>query len=195
MKYLQKTEAPEGKVGNHRIERFTVSEDESKLDQLRGLFGGRGRYTPPGTYTRLRRDGSWGCTVVMSDTPDELRDHYSAVTAAKGHCLIHGLGLGIVAEACLRKDDVTKVTVIELSREVIQLIGPYLFETWGERIEIVNADALTWKAPKGERYGMVWHDIWDTICADNLDAMKLLHRRYGRRTDWQGSWARYLCER
>ena len=196
---LEKTEAPEGAVGEHRVERFTVSKDESSFDQLRAAIGGSGRYTIPGTYTRLMRGdvpaGRWGSTVVMSDTPDEMRDHYSAVRMATGHCLIHGLGLGIVAEACLRKDDVTKVTVIELSSEVIQLIGPYLVEKWGERIEIIEADALTWKAPKGTRFGMAWHDIWDNICGDNLDDMKRLHRRYGRRVEWQGSWARHLCER
>jgi hypothetical protein len=34
----------------------------------------------------------------------------------------------------------------------------------------------------------VWHDIWLDLCTDNLEGMGKLHRKYGRRTDWQGSW-------
>lgn len=194
---LQKTDVPEGRTENWAIGRFTVSEDASSMDRLQGLFGGTGRYTPPGDYTRLCRISEKRSfnNVVMSDTPDELRDHWSPVLEAHGHCLVHGLGLGIVAEACLRKEDVSKVTVIELESEVIGLVAPYLREKWGDRIEIIEANCLEWKPPKGVRYGMVWHDIWDSMCEDNLGDMHKLHRRYGRRTDWQGSWGRWWCER
>ena len=193
MNYLEKTNIPESERGQFRIERFTVSDEEAKFDALRGCIGGGGfgRSVPAGGYTRLMRGG----TLVMSDTPDELRDHRWAVSQAKGDCLIHGLGLGIVAEACLRKPEVTSVTVIEISSDVIDLVKPYLMDKWSEKLAIVQGDALSWKPHKGAKFGMVWHDIWDDICSDNLDEIKKLHRRYGRRTDWQGSWARELCER
>lgn len=42
---------------------------------------------------------------------------------------------------------------------------------------------------------MVWHDVWDYIDANNLTQMHALHRKYGRRADWQGSWCRDQCER
>jgi hypothetical protein len=64
----------------------------------------------------------------------------------------------------------------------------------GQRCEVVCSSALDYKPPKGVTYGAVWHDIWDAICVDNLDEMKKLHRKYGRRADWQGSWCRYECE-
>ncbi len=196
---LKKTEAPEAAVGEHRIERFTVNMVEAAEHQLQcAISWQRGRGIKPGTYTRLVRGqgaaGSFNATVVMSDTSAEINDHYDPVRESHGICLIHGLGLGIVAEACLRKDEVEKVIVIEKSEEVIELIGSYLEDKWGERIEIIQADCLEWEPPKGVRFGMVWHDIWDHICEDNLEDMKRLHRRYGRRSDWQGSWARELCE-
>lgn len=131
----------------------------------------------------------------MSDTPDEIRDLYPIVWKAQGHVLINGLGLGVVLQACLQKEDVTRATVIEISPDVIALVAPHYREKYGDRFEVIQADALAWKPPKGVRYGAVWHDIWDTICWENLESMKLLHRRYGRRADWQGSWCRYLCER
>lgn len=112
--------------------------------------------------------------------------------------LVNGLGLGIVAKACLEKTNkkghrlfyaVEKITVIEKSADVIHLVGPS-YEKYGDRIEIINADALEYKPPKGVRYNVVWHDIWDNICSDNWETMKVLHRKYGRICEWQGSWCR-----
>ena len=128
----------------------------------------------------------------MSDTPDEKRGHYRFVWSAKGHVLINGLGLGMVLGAVLQNPAVTKATVVEISPDVIALVAPSYRDP---RVSIVCGDALTIEIEKGAKFGAVWHDIWDNICADNLEAMKTLHRRYGRRAEWQGSWARHLCER
>jgi hypothetical protein len=85
--------------------------------------------------------------------------------------------------------------VIEMSPDVISLVADFYRTKFGDKAEIIEADALTWKPPKGSFYGAVWHDIWPSISADNLPEMHALHRRYGRRCDWQGSWARGFCER
>ncbi len=191
MNYLQKTDIPEGQSGDWRIECFTVSEDNARLFNLRAAINGyEHRGIKPGRYTKLTHHGD----IVMSDTPAELNDHYELVRQAKGQVLINGLGLGIVTEACLRKLDVQHVTVIELSEDVIRLVGTYLKEQWGNRLTIIHDNAFTWQPPKGIKYNAVWHDIWPTICADNKEAMAMLHRRYGKRARWQGSWARYEVE-
>lgn len=187
---LQKTELPEQESGPWRIERFTVSKEKADSFNLHLMFSGQGaRRVEPGTYTRLIHED---CSEpMMSDTPAEMRDHMEAVYAAKGHCLIMGLGLGVVTEACLRKPEVDFVTVIELDPDIIGMVEPYLIDRWGDdRLEIIQADALEWRPPKDARYGMAWFDIWPTICEDNLDDMKLLTRRFGRKADWKGSWAR-----
>jgi hypothetical protein len=44
-------------------------------------------------------------------------------------------------------------------------------------MELVNLPEMS----KGKRYDMVWHDIWDDICSDNLEGMAKLHRKYGDR--------------
>jgi len=184
--HIPKVTVPEGVSGCWAVERFTVTEHGSMMSYITG----RGRGTPQGEYTRL----TCGRCVVMSDTPDEMRDHWQAVRNARGECLIHGLGLGMVVNACLLKPEVSKVTVIELEPDVIALVADHYRGLFGDRVEIVQADALTWEPPKNTRYNMVWHDIWPDICADNLDEMKRLHRRYGRRSDWQGSWSRNLLQ-
>ena len=72
------------------------------------------------------------------------------------------------------------------------MVTPYIKD---KRVTIINADAFEWKPPKDQRYDVVWHDIWDNICGDNLPEMTKLHRKYGKKTDWQGSWCKYECKR
>jgi len=180
---------PEGQVGPWRVERWVMTETDAWASSLRAALNPQRPYraVPVGTYTKLTHNGS----TIMSDTPDELRDFQMAVLNAKGHILINGLGLGCVVISCLRRPEVETATVIEIDPNVIALIGPHIID---DRLTIINGDAFQYKPPKGQRYQMVWHDIWDTICSDNLPQMHQLHRKYGRRTDWQGSWSRELCE-
>jgi hypothetical protein len=187
-----KVNIPEGESGPWKVSRFEVTAEAAAIERARAMFSfsSRGRGVPEGTYTRLTRNGN----TIMSDTPDEIRDHREAIRRASGHCLVNGLGLGMVASAMLAKPEVEHVTVIELSEDVIKLVGTHLQERFGDRLTIIQADAYEYKPPKGEKYDVVWHDIWDDLCTDNLEGMHKLHRKYGRRAVWQGSWSRELCE-
>jgi len=181
---MLKVTLPEMRQGAWKIDHFTVTGKEFQ--------GFSSRTVPPGTYTRLTRGG----TLVMSDTPDEMRDHLPIVQHATGSVLLNGLGLGMVLKNILENSNmihVTDVTVIEIDRDLIGLVGPY-YSLRDKRVSVICADALTYKPPKGKRYNAVWHDIWDDICTTNLDQMKYLHRKYGSKADWQGSWCRGLCE-
>lgn len=190
MNHPYQVDLPEGASGSWKVSRFTVSEEAAKLERMRSLFSG-GRGVPAGTYTSLTRNGQ----VIMSDTPDEIRDHRGAIFQAKGRCLVAGLGIGMVARAMLMKPEVTHVTIVEQSPDVIKLVAPWLTSQFPGRVTIVEADILSWQPPKGEKWDAAWFDIWDDICADNLDEMKTLHRRFARRVAWKGSWAREQCER
>lgn len=181
-----KVSVPEGESNDWKIERFTVSEDDETLERLRAMMHRTRRYARAGNYTRLMRRFD----VIMSDTHDEIRDHFEVIHRAHGNCLINGLGLGMVLQAIARKPEVERVTVIELSSDVISLAAPHYRAMFGNKIEIIQADAYEYKPERGSHFGVVWHDIWDFICEDNLEGMKRLHRKYGRLTDWQGSWER-----
>ena len=185
-----KVDVPEGQVGDWKVERFTVTKPEADLFNTRAMYSysERGNYILPGDFTRLiqRRAG-----VVMSDTMSEIRDHLGPIHKAHGRCLVNGLGLGMVVGAMLEKAEVDHVTVVELSPEVIALVAPhYLGRYGGARLEVVEADAFAHKPPRGVRYDVVWHDIWMHATTDNLPTMTKLHRKYGRRCDWQDSWKR-----
>ncbi len=186
---IPKVSVPEGKIGKWSVERFVIGPDTPGLL----WYAARGISMPHGEYTRLRCEGRDG--VTMSDTPTEMDQHLAFVHSAKGHVLINGLGLGMALSAILlpdRKRPVDKVTVVEIEQDIIDLVGPHYLND--PRVEIIHASAFDYQPPNGVRYGAVWHDIWDSICSENLDEMKTLHRRYGRRTDWQGSWGREECE-
>lgn len=179
--------APDGKspCGTVKIDTFTVSEEDARFHNIRSR--GRGSINA-GTYKRLMINGD----TVMSNTPMEIRTNRGAYFAAKGRVLINGLGLGMLVEKMLTKDEVEHITVIEKNPEVIALVGP-VFEG-NERVTIVEADAFEYQPPKGETYQLVWHDIWTFITSDNLPEMHKLHRKYGRRAEKQMSWAREECE-
>lgn len=192
---------PEATVGNWRIERFQVSEADEKFGRMRALFSSssRGRYVPAGTYTRLVT-GEPGASLwngpMMSDTPDEIADHLEAIRRAGrsgGDCLVNGLGLGMVARAML-EEGAASVTAVEIDADIIALVAPHLQAAYGEQFRVVHADSLAWRPATGQRWSVVWHDIWPTICPDHLPEMHHLHRKYGRRCDWQGSWSRSIIE-
>ena len=185
-----KVDLPIGKSNNWSIEHFEVSTKDADFERIGSMFNG-GRGVPAGKYTALKRNGQ----TIMSDTPDEIRDILPMVRNATGNILINGLGMGVVLKACLDNKKVTRVTVLENSLDVIYLVGKYYEDKYGDRLTIVFGDAFDYKPPVNVRYGAVWHDIWDNICGDNLPDMHKLHRKYGRRTDWQGSWCRRMCER
>jgi hypothetical protein len=184
--YLEKVKLPEGQSGKWKVQKFTIDATGAMLSAFHYI----GRAAKPGDYTRLICEGRG---IIMSDTPAEQLDHLNAVRNAKGSCLINGLGIGMVLKNILLKKEVTDVTVIELEQDVIDLVAPTYLKD--KRVTIINASAYDYKPPKGKRYGMVWHDIWDTISTDNLPEMGRLHRKYGRIADWQDSWAKYECQR
>lgn len=189
MSIIEQVTVPEGKCGDWTIERFEITKHAAMIGSIRAMQDGRG-VVKPGFYTALKhaRRG-----IIMSDTLDEMRDHYSAVLNAKEHVLLNGLGIGMVLNAILKRDAVKMVTVIEKESDVISLAGPHYQRD--NRVEIICGDAFTYQPPKGLRYGAVWHDIWDNLCGDNLPEMTKLKRKYGRRTDWQGCWGEHYIRR
>lgn len=193
---LWRPKVPEGRQGPWVVERFAVTTDGAAL----ASFQSPRRSIPPGTYTRLRRTGGFGPTG-MSDTPAEYRDHSRLFMAAEdspegAKVLIHGLGLGCALAVVASMPHVVSVTVVEKDPDVVALVWPHHeAQPYTDKLALVLDDALTWEPPKGARWDVVWHDIWPAITSDNLDAMRRLHRRFGRRSDWQGSWCRAECER
>lgn len=183
---------PDGESGHWKVSTFKVTEQAAHLFNIRAVFSFSHANRPivAGVYKRLTQ---YGCTI-MSNTQAEIDDHILFFKKAKkgGRILINGLGLGVSLTEILKSKNITSIMVIEKSKDVIKLVAPSFSKE--VRVTIINADAFTWKPPKNFRYNVVWHDIWGTICYDNLPEMTKLKRKYGRRCDWQGCWAEKECK-
>jgi hypothetical protein len=184
---------PDGQSGPWSVSTFTVSKADEEHGRMRAAIGyGRGRYVPAGVYKALKRNGE----TIMSNTPDEIRDCYDFFRAAQGRVLINGLGLGIALDVILHKTTeqgslaVSEIVVVEKSQDVYNLVAPLFIKN--KRIRIVLADALEYRAEG--HFDAAWHDLWDNITSDNLPTMHKLHRKYGKKATWQGSWCREECQ-
>ena len=178
---------PEGVKGEYKIVKREI-----KPDLIQSLRMAReGRNYVPGTYTYLLK----GNVLMMSDTPDEKKDHYSPVQKAEGNCLIVGLGIGMVLNAIALKPEVFHIDVVEISQEVLDLVSPHYNELYPGKITFHKASIFDWKPEKDIKYDVAWFDIWDTLDTDNLVEMATLHRRFGRKADWKGSWGKEFLKR
>lgn len=173
--------------GDWQISPFEVSESEAGLHNMRcAMRRQRVHMIKPGRYMRLEhaRRG-----VVMSNTPMEVLTNREAYRAARGKVLVNGLGLGMLLEGLVRKDEVESVRVVEIDRDVIDLVGGRFAND--PKVEIVHADAFQYRPARGEVFDYAWHDIWDDFSIENLPSMKKLVARYRKpRSMAQGVWSR-----
>lgn len=105
----------------------------------------------------IRKSG----TIWMSLAAMERESHMPHIAAARGHVVVAGLGMGFVAYNLARKPEVTKVTVVERDKRVIALMDRISdWRSW-PKVELVVADALTWKP--AEPVDFLYSDIWDKL--------------------------------
>lgn len=152
----------ERKVGDYALEKFEIGEN-NLYAMLHGV--------PCGKYIRLRH----GIEVVMSDTDMEKRTNARFVANAHGNVLIGGLGIGMILLAIQDKTDIEKITVVEKSAEVIELVKDQL--PLNSKVEIVHSDV--WEYVPSCKFNTIYMDIWNFINTDVYKgSMKPLLSRY-----------------
>ncbi len=175
-----KVDVPEGISGDWKVEKFIVPERD-----IRAItYALHGRPVEPGTYTRLMHKGA--IDPMMSDTPSEIYDALGFIGYASGTILISGLGLGMVVKALLNKPEVTRIDVVELEQDIINLVAPTYKKD--PRFNVYHGDAFTFQFPKDVKWDYAWHDIWPNICTDNLPEITKLKRKYARKVGHQEAW-------
>lgn len=105
----------------------------------------------------------------MSYTPAEVITQRAGIELARGHVMVGGLGLGWLLKRIARKPEVERVTLVELSDELLGWYGQKLVadlkrET-GKPIDIVRGDALQHIGKHGKEVRHVI-DIWPTYPAE-----------------------------
>ncbi|MCP6727390.1 MAG: hypothetical protein KJI69_05275 [Patescibacteria group bacterium] len=190
---------PPSEKGVFAIEHFELSEERVKREKLQAMFGGSYHEVhslKAGKYIKLVDKSKHD--IVMSDTPMELDTNDNFVKAAFGSVLIGGLGLGLILMAIQSKKEVKSILVYEKEKEIIDLIEKRL--PLNKKVTILNENIYD-VAPKAG-FDTIYFDIWNNICSDNYEDMKLLHRKWrnklnkdGWMSSWRFEWCRDLKQR
>lgn len=163
------------------LRHFELTRKEIQFDELREAINRRRTYgQEPGIFVRLeaKKDGGGHSGIIMTDTEMEWHTNWRFLFNANGRVLVAGLGLGMIVLAVQDREEIEKILILEKEKEIIALVKPQL--PFLPKVEIILADALEWRPPKGEKFDTIYFDIWPDICGDNYEEMKRLHRRFSR---------------
>lgn len=75
-------------------------------------------------HFRNKPDGAWFEAPMMSFTPMEVRSLNLGTRLAKGHVVLGGLGLGYQLVEVSKRKQVTKITLVEKSQSLFNLVWP-----------------------------------------------------------------------
>ena len=111
-------------------------------------------------WNRARTDA----TTWMSLTPSEMITQRNGIRMAKGEVVVYGLGLGWFLSRVCAKKSVTKVTVVEKEREIIDWLKPKILALYPQTQKVVDwvcADAYEYAgtAPQDDSRTHLF-DIW-----------------------------------
>lgn len=185
-----KVSVPARKKGVAQVSRYKLTAKRANEINWQIVLHAEDRaWAYPGTYTGLSIEK----LMVMSDEAKEIQDHLPFIAKARGRVLLTGLGIGMCLQALLRKPEVEHVTVVELSADVLALVGPHYLEMFGcDRLSLVNANAYTWKPPAGTRFDYAWHDVWPLATGafwpDHLRLVAHYDPFVWLQMTWRGPW-------
>lgn len=151
---------PEGRSGSFEIRHFTQPAGALIRTTFRTVVMGGHTHGPVefDHATRWHELLEEGCRW-MSDLPIEQQQHDNMLEPMSGHVLVGGLGLGYAATTLAMREEVTKVTVVEISPDVIKLVEPHLKN---KKIHVVKADLFDYlrKLPAKKKFDWAFYDIW-----------------------------------
>jgi len=99
----------------------------------------------------------------MTLQPNEMVTTYPAIRAASGRVLTFGMGLGYFTYHAAEKPEVTSVTVVDISPDVLELFRTHILPQFPhkEKIDLVCEDAFTFADTKMKgNFDFVFADIW-----------------------------------
>lgn len=151
-------------VSSYKAYEAFVCNDFCYLDDGR-VIPQIGFFNKPFYYPAVYEKGR----LWMSVTPNEIETMQDSIDEACGHVVTFGLGLGYYAYMVSLKDEVTEVTVVEQSEDVIKLFTSEILPqfTHSEKIKIVKSDAFCFLDNPHNLEDIdylfidIWHDVSD----------------------------------
>jgi len=115
----------------------------------------------------------------MTITPNEVETMREPIANSHGKVLTLGLGLGYFAFHASQKKEVTSVTVVEKSKDVIEIFNTYLLPQFPskDKIKIICTDAFAYmeQVMPNEGFDYVFSDLWHDA-SDGLEMYRKLKR-------------------
>jgi hypothetical protein len=133
----------------------------------------------------LKGPSARGADAWMAMMPSEIESQEVGLSAATGHTLVFGLGMGWLAANAALRPEVERVSVVERDPEIIalaQVTGVFeqLPESARRKIRVIQANALEWMP--SETVDCMQADIWLTLAeAGKLEAVRRMQRNVGAR--------------
>lgn len=167
--YYQAIRIPEGRIGKWELKTMELAPCEAFVcNDFRVYPDGRmipqiGFFPRSYRYPAVLENGREWMTLMPNETVTTL----PAVALAKGKVLTYGLGLGYFAFMASQKNEVASVTVVERSKDVIELFETYILPQFPnkDKIHIVCADAFEYAKHDmpSQQFDFVFADIWHDV--------------------------------
>lgn len=137
------------------------------------------------TYTLFVNNEKW--MMAQTNSTQEIREFYSSYDLAYGSVLLSGFGFGILPQWIASKPSVTKVTVIEWSKDVVNL---YLKNNkLDDKISIVISDIHSYKDK--ENYDWAILDHYESFKVPTPEELYLIEKNINFSNLWFWSIERF----
>lgn len=176
----QKVNIPEGISGDFEIAHYTNETTDNNWPMYLQM-----KNESFDTYTVLLKKG---CPMpIMQDSLAEYNEHQWLWDNATGDVLIGGLGIGLVHQKLIDNPNVSSITIIENSQDVIDLVWDNCVKD--DTFTLIKADIETWTPPTNSSWDVAWFDTWLIDNSLNLKEYKeLMETKYGSYVSLIGTW-------
>ena len=157
------------KIDHYKAYQLFVCDDMEKIDGK--IIPRIGYFNKIFKYDSIyQNDRLW-----MSITPNEINTMKKDIDDAFGNVCTLGLGMGYFAYMCAIKDNVKKVRIIELDKDVISLFKKEIITKFEkniqDKIEIINMDAYEYLNQDLSDIDYLFVDIYHDV-SDAMEAYK-----------------------
>ena len=174
---------PEGTSGDYEIAIYT--DETTEKDWQLYLSMPKCANESSDSWTVLLKEN---CLMpIMQNSDAEYVEHQWLWDTMTGDILVGGLGIGMINQALIDNPDVTSVTIIEISQDVVDLVWDDCPKD--DSFSLIVADFETWTPPEGTTYDVIWCDAWLVDNSLTYSAYRnLMTERYSQYTDNIGFW-------
>lgn len=132
----------------------------------------------------------------MLDAPSEAATNDIPASHAHGNVLTFGLGIGYFIYMALLNPDVTSITCVENSAQVVELFRRFLYPQFPQdkTVTIIQGDAFDYFSEETiSQYDYVYTDIWQSN-QDGLQCIEKLLMQYNPPFEKASFWIEDSCE-